>query len=321
MGGSSGIGREFAFQLAEKGFNILVIGRNKERMVTLKEEIETKFNGIRVEPIVFDLSDFSNFQFRDLIHHLTAYPITLLVNNAAFFDGTPFKNISFDIIKETIYTNCLASTLISKFIIENMMRNAKKEASSNNLIENSPIDNAQNQSKLEGYYKMEASSIPKEEINLNKEVSATINESLTIKSNVSLPQGTSTNPKFGLINIGSQYVDLFHSSEANLYFASKAYSNAFYRALTTEMDNKTVASCVILPGLLRTPMYDKYKEGSQKKEESFKEGLLLENPDYFVKKSLEMVEKGEKEVYGTERHAFFYGVRKMGKRVRETILG
>lgn len=321
VGGSSGIGREFAIQLAEKGFNILVIGRNKERMVQVKEEIENKFKGIRVEPIVFDLSDFSNFQFRHLVHHLATYPITLLVNNAAFFDGTSFKNLTFDTIKETIYTNCLAPTLISKFIIEKMLLSSKKDP--NHFPENSSQNITQNKLNFEGNEKIEQSSIIKNEINLNNEASSTTTESLARNSKVSINSETQKNnvSKCGLINVGSQYVDLFYSSEANLYFASKAYSNAFFRAVSTEIDKKTLASCVILPGLLRTPMYSKFKEGSKIKEETFKEGLLLENPDYFVKKSLEMVEKGEKEVYGTERHALLYGIRKLGKRLSEMILG
>lgn len=38
-GASEGIGREFALQLAKKGFNVLVMARNKEKLDALCAEI------------------------------------------------------------------------------------------------------------------------------------------------------------------------------------------------------------------------------------------------------------------------------------------
>jgi short-subunit dehydrogenase len=38
-GASDGIGKEFALQLAKKGFNILLIGRNQEKLEQVEIEI------------------------------------------------------------------------------------------------------------------------------------------------------------------------------------------------------------------------------------------------------------------------------------------
>lgn len=38
-GASDGIGKEFALQLAKKGFNILLIGRNQEKLEQVESEI------------------------------------------------------------------------------------------------------------------------------------------------------------------------------------------------------------------------------------------------------------------------------------------
>jgi hypothetical protein len=38
-GASDGIGREFALQLARKGFNIFLIGRNREKLSKVQKEI------------------------------------------------------------------------------------------------------------------------------------------------------------------------------------------------------------------------------------------------------------------------------------------
>lgn len=42
-GASDGIGKEFALQLAKKGFNILLIGRNKEKLEQVEAEIGKSF--------------------------------------------------------------------------------------------------------------------------------------------------------------------------------------------------------------------------------------------------------------------------------------
>ena len=38
-GASDGIGKEFALQLANKGFNVLLIGRNQEKLEQVQQEL------------------------------------------------------------------------------------------------------------------------------------------------------------------------------------------------------------------------------------------------------------------------------------------
>ena len=38
-GASDGIGKEFALQLAKKGFNVLLIGRNQEKLEQVQQEL------------------------------------------------------------------------------------------------------------------------------------------------------------------------------------------------------------------------------------------------------------------------------------------
>ena len=47
-GASDGIGKEFALQLAKKGFNILLIGRNQEKLEQVETEISKQKQEISI---------------------------------------------------------------------------------------------------------------------------------------------------------------------------------------------------------------------------------------------------------------------------------
>jgi short-subunit dehydrogenase len=43
-GGSKGIGKEIAIQLAERGYNLLLVARNSYELQMVKEEIQKKYS-------------------------------------------------------------------------------------------------------------------------------------------------------------------------------------------------------------------------------------------------------------------------------------
>lgn len=88
-GASSGIGREFAWKLAEEYNNLVLVARDKDRLEALAEKIRST-TGVQVEVLVADLST-EDGAFR-VAERLRAQkrPIGLLVNNAGFGMGQDF---------------------------------------------------------------------------------------------------------------------------------------------------------------------------------------------------------------------------------------
>lgn len=104
-GASSGIGEEFARQLAACGLNIVMVARRRDRMETLAKEIE---QNSKVEVIVIE-SDLGNPEACEhLVLATSPLEIGLLVNNAGFGMKGEFLDMDIDEQRRMIAVNCRA---------------------------------------------------------------------------------------------------------------------------------------------------------------------------------------------------------------------
>src|SRR5438094_6797443 len=82
-GASSGIGREFALQLAASGMNVVLVARRKELLDSLATELSGR-HGVEARVVARDLAQPD--AAADIKSHLSSQGcrIRLLCNNAAF---------------------------------------------------------------------------------------------------------------------------------------------------------------------------------------------------------------------------------------------
>ena len=83
-GASSGIGRDMARVLSNKGYDLTLVARNIENMEKLKRELKTN-----IEIIALDLSDVNNC--KKLYEQVKDKKIDILINNAGFGDIGEFR--------------------------------------------------------------------------------------------------------------------------------------------------------------------------------------------------------------------------------------
>ena len=115
-GASSGIGKAFAYQLAEEGYPLILTARRKERLEKLKSELKKK----GTESIVIP-ADLSKAEECDrLIKELDEYPVAVFINNAGFGDCGSF--LETDVRKEQnmINVNITAMHLLFKGMVKRM---------------------------------------------------------------------------------------------------------------------------------------------------------------------------------------------------------
>ena len=80
-GASAGIGAEFARQLSEKGLNLVLVARRRQRLEDLARDLESR-NKVQVRIVTVDLSQ-SDF-LPTILSVTNSIEIGLLVNNAGF---------------------------------------------------------------------------------------------------------------------------------------------------------------------------------------------------------------------------------------------
>ena len=116
-GASSGIGREFAYRLADMGYDLVIAARRRERL----EEIKQKLNGRKVEICICDLTKREECEKLFESHK----DIDLLINNAGFgvfgeFDETPLGR-ELEMLDVNI---CAVHILTKLYYIEMVRRNS-----------------------------------------------------------------------------------------------------------------------------------------------------------------------------------------------------
>jgi short-subunit dehydrogenase len=110
-GASSGIGREFARQLAARGLNLVLVARRAERLADLSAEL-TAQHGIEARPAPVDLC-FDGFL--DAIRAATdGLAIGLLVNSAGFALTGPFLDMNPDEMARMLALNCRAPLALAR---------------------------------------------------------------------------------------------------------------------------------------------------------------------------------------------------------------
>jgi short-subunit dehydrogenase len=121
-GASSGLGTEFARTFAEKGLNLFIVARRRERLIELAAEIKSRY-GVEVEIMTADLSVREE---RDSVLARTAeLPVAVFVNNAGFGDCGVFTETDLDKDLSMIDVNVSAVHHLAKGILRQFNRQGK----------------------------------------------------------------------------------------------------------------------------------------------------------------------------------------------------
>lgn len=109
-GASSGLGKDFAIQLAEKGINVVLVARREDRLKALASDLEKNHSvEARVAPIDLSREDF----MPDLKKITDGLDIGLLVNNAGFANNGNFLDNDLEAELRLLHVNCRAPLILT----------------------------------------------------------------------------------------------------------------------------------------------------------------------------------------------------------------
>lgn len=122
-GASSGIGKEYALKLGEKGYDLFLIGRREEKLIKVKKEIEESFK-VKIEYRLVNLDDEKEIE--SLIKELEKREnIEVLINNAGYGGGESFLKDRVEFSENMIRVHINATIKLTRACSELMKRNKK----------------------------------------------------------------------------------------------------------------------------------------------------------------------------------------------------
>jgi len=114
-GASSGIGKAFAERFASDGFDLIVVGRRRDRL----DELAASLPDVRVEVVAADLSTDGGI---DLVASVAAdRELTALVNNAGVAHYMPLADLPVEKARELMQVKVVAPTLASRAAVPGMI--------------------------------------------------------------------------------------------------------------------------------------------------------------------------------------------------------
>lgn len=118
-GASSGIGRDMARVLSQKGYDLSLVARDEDKLNKLKEEL--KKNNVTIDTIIMDLSKEENCKkLYEIVKN-----IDILINNAGFGDCGNFTKTSLEKEINMINTNITAYHILTKLYLIDMKKQNK----------------------------------------------------------------------------------------------------------------------------------------------------------------------------------------------------
>jgi hypothetical protein len=123
-GGSSGIGAELAYIFANRGHDLVLVGRNEEQLDAVKRNVEQKYSR-NVDTIASDLSVAG--AAKQLYEHVTnkGLEVSVLVNNAGLGAAGDTLEQPIDIAERMITLNCITLVQLTQLFGQDMAQRGR----------------------------------------------------------------------------------------------------------------------------------------------------------------------------------------------------
>lgn len=125
-GASDGIGKEYAIQLAQKGFNIVLISRTASKLETLAAEIAKIYggNGVQTKILAMDFATNRDEDYSKLKALVDGLDVGVLVNNVGQSHEipVPFVLTPKQEVKDIITINCVGTLRVTQIVAPGMVQ-------------------------------------------------------------------------------------------------------------------------------------------------------------------------------------------------------
>jgi len=126
-GATDGIGKAYAFALAKKGLNIVLISRTESKLKDVAKEIEEKYSGVQTKYIVCDFSKFDQTARVSVEKSIEDLSIGILINNVGISYRYPvyFHELDNERVTQLIEMNVNSAVYMTKMVLGGMLERRK----------------------------------------------------------------------------------------------------------------------------------------------------------------------------------------------------
>lgn len=130
-GCTDGIGKAIAFELAEKGLNLVLVGRSRSKLEATTSELIQQFQGrdaIKIRSVVVDLAETSGEEIeRRIKEGIDGVDVGVLVNNAgvAYPYARFFHELDLKLMESVMRVNARGATWVTRAVLPGMLDKGK----------------------------------------------------------------------------------------------------------------------------------------------------------------------------------------------------
>ncbi|KAK6212739.1 hypothetical protein LQW54_005006 [Pestalotiopsis sp. IQ-011] len=126
-GASDGLGKEYATQLAAKGFNLVLVSRTQSKLEAIATELESKNAGLRTKILAMDFSADRDEDYESLRKLIDGLDVGILINNVGQSHSipVPFLQTETKVLQDIVTINCLGTLKVTQVVAPGMQSRKK----------------------------------------------------------------------------------------------------------------------------------------------------------------------------------------------------
>ncbi|KAJ1422664.1 Short-chain dehydrogenase/reductase SDR [Sesbania bispinosa] len=126
-GPTDGIGKSFAFELARKGLNLVLVGRNPEKLKDVSDSILAKFGKTEIKTVVVDFAGDLDEGVKRIVEAIEGLDVGVLINNVgvSYPYARFFHEVDEELLKNLINVNIIGTTKVTQAVLPGMLKRKK----------------------------------------------------------------------------------------------------------------------------------------------------------------------------------------------------
>lgn len=126
-GPTDGIGKGFAFELARKGLNLILVGRNPNKLKDVSDAILAKYGKTQIKTVVVDFTGDLSLGMLRIREAIEGLDVGVLINNVgmSYPYARYFHEVDEELLKNLIKVNVEGTTKVTQTVLPGMLQRKK----------------------------------------------------------------------------------------------------------------------------------------------------------------------------------------------------